>query len=143
MNAGAIHESEGMSIRARSDCLGLGASARQSAERSGWTSKESAELAIVVVELTTNALRHAGAGVCRLQVDPEEAVIVVEDKGLGFPSWVLERLRASQQVEGGRPHRPGGLGAGLDACSRLCDDLKLMNLTPQGARAIATRKRRA
>jgi anti-sigma regulatory factor (Ser/Thr protein kinase) len=141
MNAG-VEFVQGLEIRGRADSVGLGITARQLAEACGWSARDRAELSILVVELATNALRHAGCGTCRLEIEPREARVIVDDGGPGFPDWVLERHAQSLAVEGGRPHREGGLGAGLDSCARLADTLTLENRAPSGAHVVAVRKRR-
>jgi serine/threonine-protein kinase RsbT len=129
-------------ILGRADCVGLGLAAREEALACGWSAREGGELSLLVVELATNALRHGGAGTCRLEIDARKAQVEIEDDGPGFPEWVLERHRHAERVEGGRPHRAGGLGAGLDCCARLADALHLENKANRGARVLALRHRR-
>ena len=138
-----IEPTQAMTLAGRADCVGLAISARQLAMACGWPPLDGAALELLVVELTTNAVRHAGAGECRIDLDGARAQVDVRDAGPGFPAWVLERHARSEHLEGAVPHRSGGLGAGLDCCARLADELKLENLNPHGAKAWAMRRRRS
>lgn len=135
-------EPEVLPILGRPDCIGLAIAARRQALACGWSTRDGGELELIVVELATNAIRHAGSGTCRLEVGASRATVEVLDEGPGFPPWVLERHRRAQHLEGVVPHRLGGLGAGLDSCARLADQLTLENRKPRGARAYAVRRRR-
>jgi anti-sigma regulatory factor (Ser/Thr protein kinase) len=129
----------------RAGCLGAGSVASLYARRLGWPPVQAAELSLVVVELATNALRHGRDGMCTLTLEPEEARVLVYDKGPGYPGWVLERHRASARIEGAGPVAPrrGGLGAGLDVVRRLATELRLSNdETDGGARGFARLVRR-
>jgi anti-sigma regulatory factor (Ser/Thr protein kinase) len=129
----------------RAGCLGAGSAASLYARRLGWSPVQAAELSLVVVELSTNALRHGRDGMCTLTLEPVEARVLVYDKGPGYPAWVLERHRASARIEGAGPQTPrkGGLGAGLDVVKRLATELRLSNdESDGGARGFARIVRR-
>ncbi len=125
-------------VASRADCLGAGAVARSLAQRAGWGALDAGELAILVLELTTNAVRHGGPGTCRVTVEDERASVVVEDSGAGFPRSVLAGEPGELAALGIR-RVPGGLGEGLACARRLADELSLENRPEGGARARAWR----
>jgi len=116
----------------RADCLGAAAKARECLERAGWSAREAGELAVVVAELTSNAIRHAGSGECELEVAPRGWTVTVRDDGPGFPA---EILRDGGRTDGVQPRV--GLGSGLSCARRLAGELKVENLVPTGARVVA------
>jgi anti-sigma regulatory factor (Ser/Thr protein kinase) len=120
----------------RADCLGAAALARSSLVEGGWTVREASELAVVVAELTSNAVRHAGGGKCTLEFDQRQWVLTVHDEGPGFPARILVD---AGQTDGVQPRV--GLGAGLSCARRLSGELRLENLSPTGALVIAHKQR--
>lgn len=133
-------------LPSRAACLGAGSAAARHARLVGWTAVQSAELSLVIVELATNTLRHGRDGMCTVTLEPNEARLLIYDKGTGYPAWVLERHRAAARIEGAGPAVPRtrGLGAGLDVVRRLVTELRLTNdESDGGARAWARVVRRA
>ena len=81
------------------------------------------ELLVVASELVTNAIRHAGAGLCRLTVRFEsrdtDPTVVIEVRATERPSGVasVRTYDADDQfAEGGR---------GLQIVRAVCDDLEI------------------
>jgi anti-sigma regulatory factor (Ser/Thr protein kinase) len=125
----------------RASCIGAGLQAEALARASGWSVKEAGELCLLVIELCTNADRHAGGGKCAVEMGPSTCDVVVEDEGPGFPAALLQRFSAGLSVED-LLHPPGtraerGLGAGLDSARRLATRLTLENRPGRGAVARA------
>jgi anti-sigma regulatory factor (Ser/Thr protein kinase) len=129
----------------RAACLGAGLAAEQRALALGWAAVQAAELSLIVVELGTNCVRHATAGVCTLTLGPDLCDLEVRDQGPGYPAWVLQSHAANAPIESARPTqtRAAGLGAGLDVVRRLSTKLWLSNdVHTGGARAVARVTRR-
>jgi anti-sigma regulatory factor (Ser/Thr protein kinase) len=124
-------------LLSRADCVGLGLAARRAAKAYGWPEREAAEISLLVIELTTNAVRHAGGGQCAVWVDARELRVEVEDDGPGFPDWARE----NQEPPPVELPRPKGLGAGLQCARRLAHYLRLENRQPRGGLAVASRYR--
>src|SRR6185295_10739472 len=125
----------------RASCIGAGLQAESLARASGWSVKEAGELSLLVIELCTNADRHAAGGRCSVALAASACDVVVEDDGPGFPPELLARFAAGLSVEdllhrrGSRAER--GLGAGLDAARRLATRLTLEIRPGRGAVARA------
>jgi anti-sigma regulatory factor (Ser/Thr protein kinase) len=140
--------SQTITFTQRLDCLGAGAQLKQRCLELGWSEREAGEVALVLVELATNAVRHGNGGEAHVQLTAERACITVEDRGPGFPLWLLERWRKNDELAPlfsatePRALTRNGLGAGLDGARRMCDRLELCNRDGAGARAQATRSRR-
>jgi anti-sigma regulatory factor (Ser/Thr protein kinase) len=121
--------------------VGAGLKAREALQAVGWTEQEAGLVSLAIVELCTNAVRHAQGGTCQLSLGPGAVTVVVDDEGKGFPAWLLERFKDARPIEAHfaplAPHRPSGLGAGLDTVRRLASRLALDNRRV-GARAEAT-----
>ncbi len=85
-------------------------------------------LAQVVINLLANAAHYTPAG-GRIEIeldtrgrDPGEAVVTVEDNGIGIPSEMVARIfEPYQQASQGRERATGGLGLGLTVCKRLME----------------------
>jgi PAS domain S-box-containing protein len=77
----------------------------------------------VFVNLITNAAKytHAGGRInVKVSTEDEEAVVRVEDSGVGIPHDMLPRIfELFTQVEGTRPMSMGGLGIGLALVKEL------------------------
>jgi anti-sigma regulatory factor (Ser/Thr protein kinase) len=133
----------------RLDCLGAGAQLRRRCLQLGWPPQDAGEAALVLIELTTNAVRHGHGGEARVNMTPAQVDITVEDRGPGFPAWLLERWARRDElaplfsVATPHPLNANGLGAGLDGARRMCDRLVLSNREGGGARVQATRSRRS
>jgi serine/threonine-protein kinase RsbT len=128
-------------LQGRASCVGAGLQAESLARASGWSVKEAGELSLLVIELCTNADRHAGGGKCTVEVSYSGCEVVVEDGGPGFPPELLARFASGLSVED-LLHPPGrraerGLGAGLDSARRLATRLTLENRPGRGAVARA------
>ncbi len=128
-------------LQGRASCIGAGLQAEALARASGWTVKEAGELCLLVIELCTNADRHAGGGRCSVELTAVACDVVVEDDGPGFSPALLARFAAGLSVED-LLHPPGaraerGLGAGLDSARRLATRLTLENRPDRGAVARA------
>ncbi len=87
----------------RADCIGAGLETERLARAHGWGAGEAGEAKLVVVELCSNAVRYATGGTCALDLDAVSFEVRVEDRGPGFPRWVLEGSPAPGK---------GGLGEG-------------------------------
>lgn len=128
-------------LQGRASCVGAGLQAESLARASGWSVKEAGELCLLVIELCTNADRHAGGGRCSVELTAAGCDVVVEDDGPGLSPELLARFAAGLSVEdllhppGGRTER--GLGAGLDSARRLATRLTLENRPGRGAVARA------
>jgi anti-sigma regulatory factor (Ser/Thr protein kinase) len=119
----------------RADCIGAAAKARECLQSFGWSVTLAAELAVVVAELSSNAVRHAGGGECVLEVSKHTWTVTVSDEGPGFPATVL--------ADQGRTDGVGpkvGLGAGLSSARRLSSELTVENLSPKGGRVVARKR---
>ncbi len=132
-----LTQGERLPLRSRADCVGLGLSARRSALDCGWSERDAAEISLLVIELTTNAVNHGGGGHCAISVSPRELRVEVEDEGPGFPPWARDGTEPPLPPE----PRIRGLGAGLACARRLSHLLRLENRLPRGARAVAARYR--
>jgi anti-sigma regulatory factor (Ser/Thr protein kinase) len=126
--------------------VGAGLEAETLASVAGWPARAAGELCLLVIELCTNADRHAGGGLCAVELGAAECVVLVEDEGPGFSPELLARFSAGQSVEA-LVHVPGvraerGLGAGLDSARRFAAQLELENRPGRGARARARVVRR-
>ena len=132
-------------VLSRPACLGAGLTTERSALSLGWPPAQSAELSLVIVELSTNAVRHGKDGVCTVELSAADASVEVRDKGPGFPAWVLHGFSTSALLEHARPRelKARGLGAGLDVVKRLATGLQLSNDAVVGgatARALIVRR---
>ncbi len=116
----------------RADCLGAAVKARDCLSRAGWSQREASELAVVVAELASNAIRHAGGGECVLEIERRGWTVTVCDEGPGFPAAVL---KDRGRTDGVQPKL--GMGSGLSCARRLAGSLIVENLVPAGARVIA------
>ena len=131
-------------VALRLDCLGASMEVRRHALAVGWSAKDAEETALLVAELTTNAVVHGGGGTCTVRVSPEHCELVVEDRGRGFSPAVLAHHRESECLgnEGPRPPRQlhESLGGGLASARRLATSLLLENRVEGGARVVARRQ---
>lgn len=133
-------EAQPFALETRPDCVGLGLMVKQQARGFGWPEVECAEVALLVIELTTNAINHGKGGTCRVAVSEREVWLEVTDRGPGFPAWVLDDVPKPPEPEPSRP-RTRGLGAGIACARRLAHLLRLENPPAGGARVVAARYR--
>lgn len=101
----------------------------------GLTRRAQCEMAIVVSELATNALKYGGGGTVELIAGtepPHEIEVRVEDHGPGLASDIGDGFTA-------RPYAPDrrGLGLGLGAVRRLSDRVVLETPARGGTRVRA------
>jgi serine/threonine-protein kinase RsbT len=122
-----------MRVVSLEDRLGCAAAARAFGERAGLSGRSCAELAVVVAELASNAVRHAGAGevILRCLADRRGAVeIVVRDRGPGIAD--PEAAMADGFSAATRPGARRGLGTGLGAARRLASRLSIKTAAGEG-----------
>lgn len=112
------------SIDGRTDVVVASHGAREWAEAHGLGRRRSTELAIVVAELASNMVKHAGRGEISLSSGPGELVIEARDEG---PPIRDLALALTDGCDDRGPIDPagilarGGLGTGLGAVARLAD----------------------
>lgn len=101
----------------------------------GFGDVECDQIAIVVSELASNLMRHAGGGVIRLaragQAERRGIQVVAEDRGPGIAD--PERALTDGYSTA------GGLGVGLGTVNRLMDDLTLSSPPGGGTRVACCR----
>ncbi|HEV7669314.1 MAG TPA: ATP-binding protein [Thermoanaerobaculia bacterium] len=117
-----------LAIRGRSDVVSAGSLARRMALEAGFGHRRAREVAIVVCELASNMVRHAGGGALRLETATEgpRPLLSVSARDSGPPIVDLA-MAVIDGCDGGGPIDPalllrrGGLGTGLGAIIRLAD----------------------
>jgi anti-sigma regulatory factor (Ser/Thr protein kinase) len=102
----------------------------------GFESRDAEEIALVVTELASNLVKHAGHGVLRLAATEGRVGIRVEseDRGPGIAD-------TEQAVTDGFS-TAGSLGAGLGTVNRLMDELDFYSCSPSGIRIVCHRWKR-
>jgi anti-sigma regulatory factor (Ser/Thr protein kinase) len=109
--------------------------ARDFARRAGFSTEECDEVALAVMELGSNLVRHAGGGLLRFNsLDDGERrglEIISEDHGPGI-------LNPEQAIADGFS-TAGSLGAGLGAVNRLMDEVEFSSLSDGGLRIACHR----
>jgi anti-sigma regulatory factor (Ser/Thr protein kinase) len=96
--------------------------ARRFAYEAGFDRRACAEIGIVVSELATNSVRHAGgSGELSLSFSGEVLEVLSVDAGPGNPETVSSALHGERGGASGLSS--GGLGCGLGAVRRLMDDV--------------------
>ncbi|MCP3141088.1 ATP-binding protein [Pyxidicoccus xibeiensis] len=127
-----------MEVRLKSDAAVAAALGRRFARQVGMAAAASAEVAVVVSELATNLVRHAGAGgTVELWREEEWLFIRARDRGPGMVE--PERLFT------GRDGRPGplpgeSLGEGGAAVRRLTDAVQVTNREGGGLEVVARKR---
>jgi len=110
-------------------------SARNFAKKIGFTTTESEQIALVVTELATNLVKHAGGGAIKLSMvqsgEHKGIHIESEDSGPGIPDVEAALTDGFSTV--------GSLGAGLGAVNRLMDKLDFQPRSKEGLRIICER----
>jgi anti-sigma regulatory factor (Ser/Thr protein kinase) len=110
-------------------------SARNLAASIGFSAQDCQEIALVVTELASNLIKHAGGGTLRLMVNAAEGRtgirIESEDLGPGIPDFDRALTDGYSSA--------GSLGTGLGAVNRLMDELELRPLPAGGAHIVCQR----
>lgn len=115
-------------VRCEADRLWCAGEARRLARTLGFGERAQWELAVVVAELVSNAVRHAGVGTLHIRPAPgarRGIEITVADDGPGIAPWGAPTPR-------GRP----GLGMGLRTVRCLMHDV-LVKRAPGGGTVVA------
>ena len=138
-----------IAVAHRSDALFASRLARHLADRAGFASRAQSEIGIVVMELASNAIVHAGGGVLRVALIEHSRLgagleIVATDEGPPIHD-LATALRDGHDDRG--PIAPEalvrrrGIGAGLGAIVRLTDEFEHVPLA-SGKRIRVVRYRR-
>ena len=125
-----------MKIATLADATVAGYAAQRMALESGGGRIAARELAIIVVELATNQVRHAGGGVIELETAGSEIVVCATDEGPGIAD--LDRSRLDHVSAS-----PASLGCGLGAIYRLSDSVHISNRLGGGLMVRCTKRARA
>ncbi|WP_226993941.1 ATP-binding protein [Myxococcus hansupus] len=126
-------------VSSRSDAAVAAALSRRYAREHGLPARASAEVAVVVSELATNLVRHAGGrGWVELWREPEWLCIRSTDRGPGM----ADPSRLFSGREEGRPGPlPGeSLGEGGAAVRRLSDSVHVANRDGGGLEVVARKR---
>ncbi len=103
-----------------------------------------AELAVIVCELVTNAVKFAGSGVVTVVVEGDGVQVWVEDTGPGLAEpdrAVLDGYsEGAMRTPDDDPRKRRGLGSGLAAVKRFADDLQITQPTGGGTRVVAMKR---
>jgi len=122
-------------VKGMSEVKSAEGSARRCAESIGFHARDCEEIALAVVELASNLVRHAGGGLLTLGSCPTHGrpgiQIESQDSGPGIPDF-------EQALADGYSTR-GSLGIGLGAINRLMDALEFYSLPPSGSRIVCQR----
>ena len=117
-----------LAIRGRSDVVSAGSLARRMALEAGFGHRRAREVAIVVCELASNLVRHAGGGALHLEAatDGPRPSISVSARDAGPPivdlaMAVVDHCDCGGPIDPALLLRRGGLGTGLGAVLRLAD----------------------
>jgi anti-sigma regulatory factor (Ser/Thr protein kinase)/serine/threonine protein phosphatase PrpC len=109
--------------------------ARRLAAELGFSAEDCAEIALVVVELGSNLVRHAGGGELRMEVvevaDQQGLRVESVDRGPGFADFEHATTDGYSSA--------GSLGTGLGTVNRLMDDLQYHPLPGGGSWIACTR----
>ena len=126
-------------VRLKSDAVVAAALGRRFARQVGLTAPASAEVAVVVSELATNLVRHAGVGgTVELWREEDWLFIRSRDRGPGMAD-------PSRLFMGRGEGRPGplpgeSLGEGGAAVMRLTDGVHVSNREGGGLEVVARKK---
>lgn len=113
------------------DVLIASAAADRLAGEMGFPEKERAEIVLVVRELATNIVRHAGAGEIQLVAGPDVLEVVASDRGPGIAD-------VNQAVRDGFS-TAGSLGYGLGTVNRLMSEMDIASVRGEGTTVRARR----
>ncbi len=117
----ALHLEDAFRVGCETDRFWCACEARRFARNLGFDERAQWELAIVVAELVSNAVRYAGSGTVTLRTAPGSRTgmeIVVADRGAG-----AEPSGAGHASPG--PGEPRGLGLGLKTVRCLSDAVSI------------------
>ena len=108
-------------IKGHSDIVSARQAGRQMAYELGFGSADQTRLATAISELTSNAIRYAGGGVCTVTNQSDRSIkkvqVVVEDHGPGIPD--IEQAMKDGFSTG------GSLGVGLPGSKRLVHEFDI------------------
>jgi anti-sigma regulatory factor (Ser/Thr protein kinase) len=128
-------EPAGFKIAGAGQARQAGAAAERLATQVGFATREAQEIALAVVELGTNLVRHAGGGELELRrledAGGRGIEVVAQDSGPGIVD--VERALTDGFSTA------GGLGQGLGTVNRLMDRLELSPRLPAGLRICCQR----
>ncbi len=98
-----------------------------------------ADIEFIVGELCTNVVRHAqslenGRFLVMLEYHADKVVIIVEDKGVGFPFKDV-REAGSARLDRDGSERLGGFG--LDLVRKMADQIEFRRSDPHGTTVFA------
>jgi len=123
-------------IEGEADIYTAAGMARDLAREIGFGKADAARIEIVVRELASNIIRHAGRGQIHLRevaTDGRQGLEVeAVDQGPGIPDVELA-------LQDGYSTTGKGLGSGLPAVRRLMDTFEIETAAGQGTRVRATR----
>ena len=108
-------------------------------EGMGVVDRDIADIEFIVGELCTNVVRHAntledGRFIVVLEYHADKVVVVVEDKGIGFP------FKDVREAGSPRPDRDGSErlgGFGLELVRKMADQIEFSRSDPQGTTVFA------
>ena len=108
-------------------------------EDMGVIDRDIADIEFIVGELCSNVVRHAhtlddGRFLVTLEYHAEKVVVVVEDKGIGFP------FKDVREAGSARPDRDGSErlgGFGLELVRKMADQIEFRRSDPQGTTVAA------
>lgn len=133
-------------LAADTDAVVAAAAARRFALAHGASARASQELAIVVAELASNALKYAGGGSMSVSMGDDGRLLVEAlDRGPGIadPALALvDGVSEGRRVDQGEAPDRRGLGAGLGAVRRLTDTLVIEPRVGGGTRVLARKRLR-
>ncbi len=122
-------------IETEADIYAAAGMALEMARAMGFGNADAARIEIVVRELASNIIRHAGRGeILMREVTTDRKGLEVEaiDQGPGIPDVELA-------LQDGYTTTGRGLGSGLPAVRRLMDTFEIESQVGQGTRIRATR----
>jgi len=108
-------------------------------EDMGVVDRDIADIEFIVGELCTNVVRHAqtmqeGRFIVMLEYHADKVVIIVEDKGVGFPFKDV-REAGSTRLDRDGFERLGGFG--LDLVRKMADHIEFRRSDPHGTTVCA------
>lgn len=133
LTAAIVEQTAALAIRTETDIARASEAARRIALKTGFPRDEADEIALAVMELATNLVRHAHGGA--IQIHPLESPAGVEvisnDAGPGIAD--VERALTDGYSTS------GSLGNGLGAVNRVMDSLEFSSAPGGGLRVVCRR----